>query len=216
MRRIASMLAVLPLVVLAAGAPGSAALLRELEYSVSATSNGVPYQARVRVAFVGGDASSAMFVDVTEAVDGEERTVSDVSIDRSGAIACAERSRMTIEQEAIVALISLESENLSGVERGDHWERAGSVPRGRHRTSFAVLRAPSDGYIDMAVARNVALDDGSTAEWRGKMTYDERAVVPSAIVLTGSLRAGTGLDEPSRNVSLAIRLTHDSYSGSGR
>ena len=93
---------------------------------------------------------------------------------------------------------------------GDHWEREGPVPGGRHHTRFSVLGVDDAGYVEFAVSRDLQHDDGSSARWRGTMHYDANGFVPATITLNGNLSAG---DDPSmgRNVAMSIRLLHDTF-----
>ena len=103
--------------------------------------------------------------------------------------------------------MSLESEDLSGVSTGDHWEREGPVPGGRHHTRYSVLGVNDDGLVQFAVSRDLQHFDGSVARWHGTMLYDSDAFVPSTIALNGDINDGGG----GQNVALTIHLIHDSF-----
>jgi hypothetical protein len=106
--------------------------------------------------------------------------------------------------------MSMGSEDLAGVETGDHWEREGPVPGGRHHTRFSVLSVDDAGYVEFAVARDLQHDDGSSARWRGTMHYDADGAVPATITLNGNLIAGEDA-AAGRNVAMTIRLVHDTF-----
>jgi hypothetical protein len=196
---------------LAAAGPAGAAPARELQYSIVATSGDIVRRATVRVDFVGGSPDRIMDVSLDEVDEASER-LAGVGIDPKGSLITDQRQGLTNEEEAICSFISLESEDLAGVEVGDHWDREGPVPGGRSHTHYAVLAVTQDGYVDFAVARDVRRDDGSAARWTGTMHYDADSVVPSTIVLNGTL-TGDGASDAPRTVAIAIHLTGDTFKG---
>jgi hypothetical protein len=199
----------LPLV---AVVPASAAVpARELQYAVVATSGDIVRRATVRVDFVGGSPDHIMNVALDEVDETSERAAG-VGIDPKGSLIGADSRQLTSEEEALCSFISLESEDLAGVEPGDHWERQGPTPGGRYHSRFAVLTVSPDGYVDFSVARDVQLDDGSTARWSGTMHYDAEGVVPTTIVLNGTLSGEYAGDGP-RSVAISIHLTNDTFKG---
>jgi hypothetical protein len=99
---------------------------------------------------------------------------------------------------------------MTGVRRsiGDHWEREGLVPGGRHHTRFSVLGVRDDGLVEFAVSRDLQRNDGSVARWRGTMLYNADDFVPSTITLNGSVSDDSAA---SGNVALTIHLVHDTF-----
>jgi hypothetical protein len=196
---------------LAAAGPAGAAPARELQYSVVATSGDIVRRATVRVDFVGGSPDRIMDVALDEVDEASDRQAG-VGIDPKGSLIADQRQGLTSEEEAICSFISLESEDLAGVEPGDHWDREGPVPGGRSHIHYAVLAVTQDGYVDFALSRDVRSDDGSTAHWSGTMHYDADSVVPSTIVLNGTL-TGDDASNASRSVAISIHLTDDTFKG---
>jgi hypothetical protein len=196
---------------LLAAAPAEAAgPSRQVEYAVVATSGGVARRATITVDFVGGSINRVMNVNVDEAIDDDTERQAYVGIEPTGALRSSDVEHLTAEEETICSLISMGSEDLEGVSRGDHWEREGALPGGRHHTRFSVLGITDTGYVDFAVARDLRHTDGSSAQWRGTMHYDSTAALPATIILNGNLIAS---DDPAsgRNVALTIRLVHDTF-----
>ena len=186
---------------------GAEAPSRHLEYAVVATSGGVARRATVSVDFVGGSAERTMTVSVNESgAFGEGRAY--VGIEPNSSLRAGPYAALTSEEDAICSLMAMESEDLAAVSRGDHWEREGPVPGGRHRTRFDVLGVNDGGLVEFAVSRDLLHDDGSVARWRGTMLYDANAFVPATITLNGNVD-----DNPAgaRNVALTIRLIHDTF-----
>jgi len=183
---------------------------RQVEYAVVATSGGIARRATVTVDFIGGSAERVMNVNVDEVIDDNTERDADVGIEPSGSLLSTSVRQLTAEEETICSLMSLESEDLAGVSTGDHWEREGPVPGGRHHTRFAVLGVDDDGYVEFAVSRNLQHYDGSSAQWRGTMHYDANGFVPASITLNGSL---SNSDDPAagRSVAMTIRLVHDTF-----
>jgi hypothetical protein len=196
---------------LLAGVPAEAAgSSRQVQYAVVATSGGVARRATITVEFVGGSINRVLNVNVAEAIDDDTERQAYVGIEPTGALRSADVAQLTAEEETICSLISMGSEDLEGASMGDHWEREGALPGGRHHTRFSVLGVTDTGYVDFAVARDLRHDDGSSAQWRGTMHYDSTAAVPATITLNGSLLAN---DDPAehRNVAMTIRLVHDTF-----
>jgi hypothetical protein len=183
---------------------------RQVEYAVVATSGGVARRATVRVDFIGGSAERVMRVNVDEMVDDRTARHAFVGIEPSGSLSAADVLQLTSEEETICSMMSMESEDLAGISIGDHWEREGPLPGGRHRTRFSVLGVDDAGYVEFAVSRDLQHDDGSSARWRGTMHYDANGFIPATITLNGNLIAG---DDPAsgRNVAMSIRLVHDTF-----
>jgi len=202
-----SSLPLLAVVPAAADAPA-----RQLEYSVVATSGGIARRASVLIDFIGGSAERVMNVSVDEVGTGgfAEGQGAYVGIEPSGSLRADRASALTNEEEAICSLMALESEDLAGVAIGDHWEREGPVPGGRHHTRFFVLGVNDRGLVEFAVSRDLVHNDGSVARWHGTMLYDADAFVPSTITLSGNVSTG---DDPAdgRNVAMTIRLVHDTF-----
>lgn len=171
---------------------------RHLEYAVVATSGGVARRATVTVDFIGGSAERTMTVNVDEIGASGEQNVY-VGIQPNGSLLTRTAYSLTSEEDAICSLMSMESEDLAGVSRGDHWEREGQVPGGRHHTRYSVLGVKDDGLVEFAVSRDLLHYDGSIARWRGTMLYDAGAFVPATITLNGDASA------------LTIRLVHDTF-----
>ena len=84
--------------------------------------------------------------------------------------------------------MAMKIEDLAGVSIGDHWEREGPVPGGRHHTRFSVLGVNDAGLVEFAVSRDLLRNDGSVAHWRGTMLYDADSFVPATITLNGNVR----------------------------
>ena len=174
-----------------------------------ATSGGIARRATVTIDFVGGSAEHTMSVNVDEiGAFGEQRAY--VGIEPSGSLRAGALRSLTSEEDAICSLMAMESEDLAGVSRGDHWEREGPVPGGRHHTRYSVLGVNDDGLVEFAVARDLLRDDGSVARWHGTMLYDAGAFVPATITLNGSV-SGDADPAGGRNVALTIRLVHDTF-----
>ncbi len=171
---------------------------RQLEYAVIATSGGMERHATVRVDFVGGSAERLMFVNIGERDDTAVANAASVGILAAGGLRVQGQQALTSEEEAICAFMSLESEDLIAMDAGDHWERKGPTAGGRYLMRFAVTGVRPDGTMQFNVTRDVYRDNGSTAHWTGTMTYDQNAVVPSAITLAGE-------------AALSIRLTRDTF-----
>jgi hypothetical protein len=178
---------------------------RTLEYSVVATSGGTARRSTVTIDFRGGSAERLISVNVDETVDDNTQRHAFVGIEPSGALRADTLAQLTAETETICSLMSMESEDLAGVSTGDHWERSGRVPGGRHHTRYAVLGVDKQGFVEFSVARDSLHDDGTSARWRGTMHYDADAAVPSTIVLNGDLGEG------GRSVAMSIRLVHDTF-----
>jgi len=188
-----------------ADAPG-----RQVEYAVVATSGSVVRRATVTIDFVGGSAEHVLVVDVDEFVDDRSQRHADVDIEPNGSLRSAGVAQLTAEEETICSLMSIESEDLAGVATGDHWERAGPVPGGRHRTRYSVLGVDDAGFVEFAVARDLQHDDGSHARWHGTMNYDANGFVPATITLNGDL-SEAGDPGVGRNVAMSIRLVRDTF-----
>ena len=202
---LSSSLPLLAAVPAAADAPS-----RQVEYAVVATSGGVARRATVRVDFIGGSANRVMRVNVDEYVDDSTARHAFVGIEPTGSLSAADVVQLTSEEETICSMMSIESEDLAGVSTGDHWEREGPVPGGRHHTRFSVLGVDDAGYVEFAVARDLQHDDGSSARWRGTMHYDANGFVPATITLNGNLSAGSDA-AVGRNVAMSIRLVRDTF-----
>ena len=183
---------------------------RTVQYAVIATSGGVARRATITVDYLGGSSERVMSVDVDELVDDNTERQAVVGIEPTGALLSRDVAQLTAEEETICSLISMDSEDLDGVSKGDHWEREGAVPGGRHHTRFSVLGMDHEGYVDFAVARDLQHNDGSSARWRGTMQYDATGAVPATITLNGNLSAA-GDPADARNVALTIRLVNDTF-----
>lgn len=201
MRRFLAAVLSSSLPLLAAVPAAAEAPARQLEYAVVATSGGIARRATVRVDFIGGSAERVMTVDI----DGTY-----VGIEPTGSLRAAAYRPLTNEEEAICSLMAMESEDLAGVSIGDHWEREGPVPGGRHYTRFSVLGVKDAGLVEFAVSRDLQRNDGSVAHWRGTMLYDADSFVPATITLNGSVSLDDDL-AGGRNVAMTIRLVHDSF-----
>jgi hypothetical protein len=184
---------------LLAVAPAQASPSRLLQYSVVATSGGYAHRATVTVDIIGGSAERVMNVNV----DGMP-----LGIEPSGSLLGGAGHELTSEEDAICSLMSLESEDLAGVSTGDHWDREGPVPGGRHHTRYSVLGVNDEGFVQFAVSRDLQRRDGSVARWHGTMLYDSEAFVPSTIALNGDVSDDSG---SAQNVALTIHLIHDSF-----
>lgn len=184
---------------------------RTLQYSVVATSAGIARHATVTVDFLGGSAERVMNVDVDEVAETGEQLGADVGIEPSGSLRSRTAQSLTSEEEAICSLMALESEDMAGVGKGDHWERQGPVPGGRQHTRFTVLGVSDAGLVELGIARDTLRDDGSLARWSGTMFYDAEAFVPSIITLTGNLNSDDDERIGGRSVALTIRLIHDTF-----
>jgi hypothetical protein len=188
--------------------PAQAGPSRQLQYSVVATSGGIARRATVVVDFVSGSAERVMNVNVDEIADGAVQQDAYVGIEPSSSLLADAMSSLSTEEDAICSLMAVESDDLSGVSIGDHWDREGPVPGGRHHTRFSVLGVRDDGLVEFAVSRDLQRNDGSVAHWRGTMLYDANDFVPSTITLNGNVSddaAGAG------NVALTIHLIHDTF-----
>jgi hypothetical protein len=175
---------------------------------VVATSGGIARRAIVVVDFVSGSAERVMNVNVDEIAGGTVEQDAYVGIEPSSSLLADASSALTTEEDAICSLMAVESEDLAGVSTGDHWEREGPVPGGRHHTRFSVLGVRDGGLVEFAVARDLQRNDGSTARWHGTMLYNADDFVPSTITLNGNV------DDDSTgggNVALTIRLIHDTF-----
>jgi hypothetical protein len=189
--------------------PAEAGPSRTLQYSVVSTSGGIARRATVMLDFIGGSAERVMNVNVGEVGDAGIRDGAYVGIEPSGSLRADTVRALTSEEEAICSLMSMESEDLAGVSTGDHWEREGPVPGGRHHTRYAVLGVNDAGLVEFSVSRDTMGTDGSVARWRGTMLYDADSAVPSKITLNGNV---TGDDiAGGRNVAMTIQLVHDSF-----
>jgi hypothetical protein len=200
MRRFLAALLSSSLPLLATGPVAAAAPGRTLEYAVVATSGGIARRASVTIDFVGGSADRVMTVNV----DGTY-----VGIEPSGSLR-SDTMRLSNEEEAICSLMAMESEDLAGVSTGDHWEREGPVPGGRHHTRFSVLGVSDAGLVEFAVSRDLLRNDGSVARWRGTMLYDADAFVPAKITLNGNVSSDEDSGDGS-NVAMSIQLVHDTF-----
>jgi hypothetical protein len=190
--------------------PADAVGGRTLQYSVVATSGGIARRATVTIDFVGGSAERVMNVDVDEVGDAGQMLDAAIGIEPSGALRAESPSGLTNEEEALCSLMALESEDMYGVGVGDHWERQGPVPGGRHHTRFSVLGVTDDGLVQLAVSRDLVRDDGSVARWSGTMLYDADSSVPATITLNGNVSAD---NDPAdgRNIAMTIHLIHDTF-----
>ncbi|MGA2392284.1 MAG: hypothetical protein ABSH03_02910 [Candidatus Lustribacter sp.] len=175
-----------------------------------ATSGGIARRATVTIDFVGGSAERVMNVDVDEVGDAGQMLDAAIGIEPSGALRAESPSGLTNEEEALCSLMALESEDMYGVGVGDHWERQGPVPGGRHHTRFSVLGVTDDGLVQLAVSRDLVRDDGSVARWSGTMLYDADSSVPATITLNGNVSAD---NDPAdgRNIAMTIHLIHDTF-----
>jgi len=188
--------------------PTAADPLREVQYAVVATADGIPHRTLVRVDFVGGSANSAMRVAVDENDGASEVPQPSVAIEHSGRVAIGDTEGLTDAEEAICYFMALESEDLTGVDRGDTWERSGPVPGGHQTTHFQVTNVGADGYVELALSRHITRHDGSIAVWNGEMIYDAHAVVPTSIALRGRI---TTADGNEHDMTLAIKLAADTF-----
>jgi len=194
------------LVVVPADATGG----RTLQYSVVATSGGIARRATVTIDFIGGSAERTMNVDVDETGDGGPVAGAAIGIEPTGALQAESPAGLTNEEEALCSLMALESEDMYGVGVGDHWERQGPVPGGRHHTRFSVLSVTDEGLVQLAVSRDLVRNDGSVARWSGTMLYDADSSVPSTISLNGNI-SGHADPADSGNVAMQIHLIHDTF-----
>jgi hypothetical protein len=176
---------------------------RQVEYSVVATSGGVARRATVTIGFIGGSAERVLAVNVDELVDEGSLRHAYVGIEPTGSLRSPTVAQLTAEEETICSLMAMESEDLAGVSTGDHWEREGPVPGGRHLTRYSVLGVDDAGFVEFAVARDLQHNDGSRARWHGTMHYDSNGFLPATITLNGDLEG--------RSVAMSIRLVHDTF-----
>src|SRR5580658_5293998 len=197
----------LPLLV---AAPADAVGGRTLQYSVLATSGGIARRATVTIDFIGGSAERMMNVNVDEVPDAGPPLDATIGIEPTGALRAESPSGLTNEEEALCSLMALESEDMYGVGVGDHWERQGPVPGGRHHTRFSVLGVTDAGLVQLAVSRDLVRDDGSVARWNGTMLYDAESSVPSTITLNGNVSASNDPAD-SGNIAMQIHLIHDTF-----
>ena len=124
---------------LLAAVPAVAGPSRQLQYAVVATSGGIARRATIVVDFVSGSAEHVMNVNVDEIADGAVQHDEYVGIEPSSSLLADVLGSLTTEEDAICSLMAVESEDLSGVSTGDHWEREGPVPR--RPSSYALLGA---------------------------------------------------------------------------
>jgi hypothetical protein len=193
----------------AVAVPAGASPLREVEYSVTATSDGLARHARVRLDFQGGDARAAMQVALDEMDGTNEENAPNVTLDHTGVTAIDNSEGLTDEEEAICYFMALESQDMDGLSRGDNWVSRAAVPGGQQTTHFVVTDVTGNGYIAFSVQRSIQRRDGSTANWRGTMTYDAHAIVPTSIALQGEIDPA-GQRAP-RRIALAITLASDTF-----
>ena len=183
--------------------------MREVEYGVTAVRDGLVSHALVRVDFVAGSAQDQMVVDVDE-IDGVgERPAPAVAIDRSGSLRSDADSALSAEEDLICSFMALESENMTGVARGDRWERITQSPGRRNRTRYTVLDA-RQGYVQLSVQRESINANGAATRWNGTLVYDATGVVPTRISLNG-LFSDDGSWTGTRNLAMAIELRRDTF-----
>lgn len=191
-------------------APARAVPLREVEYAVTETDDGLAHQARVRVDFVGGDARAAMQVALDEVDGSGEAAAPNVVLDHTGVTAIDDSEALTDEEEAICYFMALESQDMDGLGRGDNWVNTGKVPGGRQTTRFVVTNVSENGYLSLGVERSIERRDGSHADWRGTLTYDAHAIIPTSIALRGEIAPADGAPA-AHHLALTITLARDTF-----
>ncbi len=184
--------------------------LREVEYRVTAVRDGLVSHAVVRVDFVGGSAQDQVVVDVDE-IDGiGERPAPAIAIDRSGSLRSEAALALSAEEDLICSFMGLESENMTGVGRGDRWERLTDSPGRHNRTRYTVLDA-RQGYVQLSVQRESVNGDGAVTRWNGTLVYDATGVVPTRIALNGLFSGDGTWTSGTRNLAMAIELRRDTF-----
>lgn len=212
MRRIATVLVVAlvssaPLVAPAA----TNAPLRHLEYTVGRGVDGRMQQGVLVVDILSASSARGLTVDLDEKIAGNDQWTPHVSIDPKGVIDVPDDSALSDEEEAVLYFLALDTENMTGLAKGDSWERAGALPDGRHLTRYAVLGADGNLVLDLQVTRTIMREDGSTGSWRGRMQYDANDVVPLGFALSGRIRQHDADTLKSHDITLTAKLAGDSY-----
>jgi hypothetical protein len=213
MRRIAIVIAAALIWPASAVVPAAAANapLRHLEYSVGRGIDGRTERGLLVVDILAASNASGLTVDLDEQIGGNDQWTPRVSVDPKGVIDVPDDSALTDEEEAVLYFLSLDTENMTGLGKGDAWERSGALPDGRHLTRYAVLDADGNGALDLQVTRTIMRDDGSTGSWRGRMQYDANDVVPLGFTLNGRIREHDSDTLRTHDVVLTAKLAGDSF-----
>ncbi len=141
-----------------------------------------------------------MHLVIDERVRGDDLGALRVTIEPSGAILGA-TDDLTFEEETVLGMLGLQFENMTGVDRGDAWDRSGDLATGTQMTHFAVER--SGTLVDLDVTRTIAFTDGTSGFWRGAVRYNAANVVPTSIAISGEVA--------QRAVALRAELTDDTF-----
>jgi hypothetical protein len=185
--------------------------LRALEYTVTERVDGHRIGATVSVAITNMTADRGFGVDVREEVANGDTADTHVNVDRYGSITARRGEPLTREEQAVLYFLSLSSQNLTGMDKGDAWKANGTVPDGHHETHYTVLRSLSNGRIDLAVTRSIWLDSGETSSWRGAVVYDYQAIMPVSISLNGRIRSRGEAALHTSDVAIEMRLRADTF-----
>jgi hypothetical protein len=184
--------------------------LRALQYSVSERIDGQRIGATVSVEITNMMSDRGFGVDIREERDGDS-TDAHVTVDQYGSIATRRGEWLTREEQAVLYFLSLSSQNLTGMDKGDEWKANGTVPSGHHETRYTVLRTLSGGRIDLGVTRSIWMDNGETSSWRGAVVYDYQAIMPVSISLNGRVRLHANDSLRTSDVAIQMQLRSDSF-----
>jgi hypothetical protein len=138
-------------------------------------------------------------VDIDERVGNHDLGPLQVMLGRSGVIERGYAPQLTFEAETLVDMLSLQFDDLSGIDPGDQWDD--------NHTHYLVRRSV-DGIMDFDVARTMEFSDGTRGAWKGSMRYNATTVVPTAISLAGELVDDSGA---RRSLRMSARLVGDSF-----
>lgn len=192
---------------LGAGAAAPAASLRHVDYRLAFGLDGAPTSGMVRLDFVLAHGEGAVTVDLAD----DDAAPVRAKIDRSGAIDTIRDQTLSNADLTLLNVIALETENLNGVEVGDQWSRTTRIPGGRATTHYKVTRNDDRGHVSLVVAWTVQCSDGAFSTWRGTVEYDANRFVPTAIAITGRLRALDAPDARSHAVTVSMKLVSDTF-----
>jgi mRNA-degrading endonuclease toxin of MazEF toxin-antitoxin module len=184
--------------------------LRALQYVVSERIDGQRIGATVSVEITNMTADRGFGVDIREERDGGSSDAH-VIVDQFGSIATPRGEWLTREEQAVLYFLSLSSQNLTGMDRGDAWKADGTLPNGHHETRYTVLRTLSGGRINLGVTRSIWMDNGETSSWRGDIVYDYQAIMPVSISLNGRVRLRGDDAVRTSDVVIQMQLRSDSF-----
>jgi hypothetical protein len=180
----------------------SRASLRHLEYAVTEKGDGGVSSSRLDVDLTGTTAQHGLTFRIADRVDNVETPDIQASLDRAAGLTVTGEGGFSDREEVLLAIFALSFDNVSGMAKGDKWERVEPAPDGTATTDFEV-RGVTGGLVDLAVTHAFAQTYGYTATWKGSVVYDVAASAPKQIGLSGES-------------SLEMKLAADSFTSASK